>query len=172
MFGLGKDKGPKLVGAKEKLIKARMLKRGRLGDHIESKSEGKQPWGAAVALIFFISVGLAYVLQIGAMKSSGLSWHTGMNGFDHLMFSSGVPTVTGDPSQDMFIVPLLRGTVFFLVGGFLPVVTLLWIRAIDRPNMNPFIAFWGVSIGVFFVFFFMRDVFGPVWDDLMVVMSK
>lgn len=172
MFGFGKEQGPKLVGAKEKLIKAKMLKRGRLGDHIESKGEGQKPVAAAVALIFFLAVGLAYVLQIGAMKSAGLNWHTGMSGFDRLMFSAGVPSITGVSDQDMFIVPLLRGTVFFLIGGFLPITTLLWIRAIDRPNMNPFVAFWGVSIGVFFVFFFMRDVFGPVWDDLMVVMSK
>ncbi|TAL34821.1 MAG: hypothetical protein EPN97_08140 [Alphaproteobacteria bacterium] len=172
MFGLGKDKGPKLVGAKEKLIKAQMLKRGRLGDHIESKGEGQKPWGATVALIYFIAVALAYVLQIGAMKSNGLNWHTGMNGFDHLMFSSGVPSITGVADQDMIIVPFLRGTVFFLLGGLLPITTLLWIRAIDKPNMNPFLAFWGVSIGVFLVFFFMRDVFGPIWDDLMVVMTK
>lgn len=172
MFGLGKDQGPKLVGAKEKIMKAQMLKRGRLSDHISSKGEGKKPWGAAVGLIYLLSVALAYTLQIGAMKTTGLNWHTGMNGFDHLMFSAGVPTVTGDSGQDTILVPFLRGTIFFLAGGFLPITTLLWIRAIDRPNMNPFIAFWGVSIGVFFVFFFMRDVFGPVWDELMIVMSK
>src|SRR4051812_37849591 len=97
MFGLGgKDDTVKRVGAKEKIMKAKMLKQGRFADHIESKGEGKKPWGATVTMIYVFAVTLAYVLQIGVMKNTGLNWHTGMNGFDQLMFSAGVPSITGN----------------------------------------------------------------------------
>jgi hypothetical protein len=167
----GKNKGPQLVGAKEKIMKAKMLKHGRLADHIETKGEGKKPAGPTVVLIYILAAGLAYVLQIGAMKNNGLPWHTGMTGFDNLMFSSGVPSITGDSAEDEFVVPLLRGLIIFLAAGFLPLLTLLWIRAIDRPNMNPFLAFWGVSVGFFFVFFFTRDFFGPLLMQTLDIMS-
>lgn len=170
MFGMGKDKGPKLVGAKEKITKAKMLRRG-MSDQISTKGEGDKPWAATVVLIYVLAAGLAYVLQIGAMKNTGLNWHTGMAGFDKLMFSGGVPSITGDEGQDMIIVPLLRGLIIFLAGGFLPLTTLLWIRAIDRPNMNPFLAFWGVSVGVFFVFFFTKDFFGPLLMQTLEILS-
>jgi hypothetical protein len=168
---MGKDQGPKLVGAKEKIMKAKMLKHGRLTDHIEAKGEGKKPYAATVVLIYVLAVGLAYTLQIGAMKNTGLPWHTGMAGFDNLMFSAGVPSITGNPDQDQIIVPLLRGLFIFLGGGLLPLVTLLWIRAIDKPNMNPFLAFWGVTVGSVFVFFFTKDFFGPLLMQTLDVMS-
>lgn len=169
MFGFGKDKGRGPVGAKEKLMKAQMLKRGGF-EQIESKGEGKKPWGATVALIYFLAVGLAYVLQIGAWKNGGPNWHTGIGGIDKLL-EGGVPSITGDTDEDTVIVPLLRGVLFFITGGFLPLLTLLWIRAIDKPHMNPFLAFWGVSVGVFFVFFFTRDFFGPLLGQVSDILS-
>lgn len=172
MFGMGKDKAPKLVGAKEKMMKAQMAKRGgKFSDEIKGKNEGSKAWGPTVALIFILATALAYILQIGAMKTTGLSWHTGMAGLDKILFSSGVPSVMGDATEDMIIVPLVRGIFIFLAGGFLPVCTLLWIRAIDRPQMNPFLAFWGVSVGLFFVFFFVRDFFGPLLMQTMSAVS-
>jgi hypothetical protein len=166
----GKDK-QKLVGAKEKIMKAKMLKSGRLSDHIETKGEGGKPWVATVVLIYVLGVGLAYLLQVGIWKNTGLSLHTGMSGLDHL-FEGGVPGITGDSDEDFVIVPLLRGLVFFLAGGVMPLCTLLWIRAIDKPNMNPFLAFWGVTVGSFFAFFFLRDFFWPLISQTMDVMSK
>jgi hypothetical protein len=172
MFGLGgKEKGPKLVGAKEKIMKAQMLKRGRLGDHIESKGEGKKPFGATVALIYILACALAFVLMQHVMKTSGLGVSTGWHAFDRLMFSGGVPDVTGNADQDMILVPLLRGFVIFAVAGILPFLSLLWIRAIDRPNTNPFLAVWGMNIGAFLVFFLFRDFLGPLLGQIMDIAS-
>ena len=170
MFGGGKDK-QKLVGAKEKIMKAKMLKSGRLSDHIETKGEGKKPWIATVVLIYILAVALAYLLQVGIWRNTGLGWHTGMDGFDRLMFEGGVPSITGEQDQDFIIVPLLRGLIFFLTGGLMPVCTLLWIRLRDNPNMNPFLAFWGVSVGSFFAFFFLRDFFWPLLSQTMDILS-
>lgn len=167
----GKDKGPKLVGAKEKILKAQKFKKGMTPDQIDTKGEGKKPWGPTVALIFVLSVALAFTLQVGALKNTGLQWHIGMPGLDKILFSGGVPSVTGNADEDTIIVPIVRGIFIFLAGGFLPVMTLLWIRAIDRPKMNPFLAFWGVSVGLFFVYFFVRDFFGPLLMQTLGVIS-
>ncbi len=171
MFGMGGKDKQKLVGAKEKIMKAKMLKSGRLSDHIETKGEGKKPWIATVVLIYALGVGLAYLLQVGIWKNSGPGLHTGMAGIDHL-FEGGVPDITGNADEDYLIVPALRGLLFFLAGGVMPLCTLLWIRAIDKPNMNPFLAFWGVTVGSFFAFFFLRDFFWPLISQTMDVMSK
>lgn len=172
MFGLGrKDQGPKLVGAKEKRMKAQMLKRGRLSDHIESKGEGKQPRAATVVLIYIISCALSYILMAGPMKNQGLNWSTGWRSFDRVMFGAGVPSITGVEIQDQILTVLLRGVVICLAGGLMPFLTLLWIRSIDRPNANPYFSFWGVSIGSIFVFFFVRDFFGPLLGQVMEIAS-
>jgi hypothetical protein len=172
MFGLGGKKGgPVRVGAKEKIMKAQMMARGRLSDNIKGKGEGEQKYGVVVVLIFILSCALAFVLMMGPFKATGLNIHTGMPGFDRIMFAGGVPSLLGVPSQDMFLIPILRGTLYFVVGGILPFMTLLWIRAIDKPNMNPFIAVWGVTIGLPLAFFFCKDFFGPLLGEVFDVMS-
>lgn len=173
MFGLGGKKGggPPRVGAKEKIMKAQMMARGRLSDNIKGKGEGEQNYGPVVVLIYILSCALAFVLMMGAFKASGLNIHTGMPGFDRIMFAGGVPSLTGVPSQDMIIIPILRGTMYFILGGLLPFMTLLWIRAIDKPNMNPFIAVWGVTLGLPLVFFFCKDFFGPLLGEVFSIMS-
>jgi hypothetical protein len=172
MFGFGGKKGgPPRVGAKEKIMKAQMMHRGRLSENIKGKSEGENNFGPVVVLIYILSVALAFVLMMGAFKATGLNIHTGLPGFDRIMFAGGVPSLLGVPSQDMILVPILRGTMYFILGGVLPFMTLLWIRAIDKPNMNPFIAVWGVSIGLPLVFFFCSDFLGPLLGEVFDIMA-
>jgi hypothetical protein len=170
MFGIGKDEEkPRLVGAKEKIARAQAIKRG--SNTIESKSEGKKPWAPTVLMIYIMACILAYVLMIGVMKTSGLNIATGWGNFDRLMFSAGVPSFMGNELYDTIIGSMLRGLVFFLAAGILPFVTLVWIRAIDRPNMNPYLAFWGTTIGATMVFFLVKDFFGPLLLELLDIMS-
>jgi hypothetical protein len=61
--------------------------------------------------------------------------------------------------------------VIFLVSGLLPLLTLLWIRAIDRPNMNPFLAMWGVSVGTVLVFYFAKYFLGELVSSLASIVS-
>jgi hypothetical protein len=173
MFGLGGKKGgPPRVGAKEKIMKAQMMQRGRLSDNIgKGKGEGTENYGPVVVLIYILSCALAFVLMMGAFKATGLNIHTGMPGFDRIMFAGGVPSLLGIPSQDMILIPILRGTLYFIAAGALPFLTLLWIRAIDKPNMNPFIAVWGVTLGLPLVFFFCTDFFGPLLGEVFDIMS-
>lgn len=164
MFG-GKSKGPTRVGAREKILKAKMHMGGQSA-HIESQREGgkgKTSPAVLATTYYVMSCALAFVLAQGPLKNGAgnLGW------LDTFWF--GVPSggYMGDPLYDAIIVSLINGISVLVITGLLPFLTLVWIKLRDNPNMNPLLTVWGVSIGLLLLMFggelyvvpFAADVF-------------
>jgi hypothetical protein len=164
MFGKGKqEEETRLVGAKEKIQKAQARAALGAGDDIEGKSEGKKDHAVVIVLIYILAASLAFVRMMGGAKEQSFDLHTGFPALDRILFSSGTPSVLGSPDQDFIVVPLIRGLAIFIVVGFLPLLTLVWIKIINKPKTNPYIALWSVSLGFFLAVFVVKDCLLPLF---------
>ncbi|MDY0008301.1 MAG: hypothetical protein RBS08_01220 [Bdellovibrionales bacterium] len=167
MFGLGKKEEPKLVGARQKLEQA---KKYGTGFHVKSKREGKEPNPRlAIIIVWGMALGLATLLTESHLKKGDALMSTGNAGFDKLMFGSTTPSFIGSPDIDYIILLLIRGTFVFAVAGILPALTLAWQRLLDKNQMNVYIAFWGVTVGVALLYYISKDFLGSVFTDLLSV---
>ena len=173
MFGFGKDKNlgkdkNQLVGAKDKLLRAKMLKTGMTLDEIKSKREGKQADNPATAIvmIYIISCAVAFFLTQGPWKN-GVRVKSGNDDLDSLLFSLGDPSFVGDSTIDAGIQILARGLLLFLAAGFLPLMSLLWIRGLDRTDMDPFRTMWGVTVGLGLFYFAIADLVIPLIESML-----
>ncbi len=164
MFNMNQDKG-ELVGAKEKRDRAKALKAG--SGEIKSKREGKggDNTTISVLIIYLFSCALAYFLTAGPWKD-GVRVNTGHDGIDDLMFSSSLH-VMGDPALDMILQVMARGLMIFILAGLLPLSALIWIRALDRADMNPDRTRWGVPIGIGVVYCVIADIIVPLVQTMM-----
>src|SRR5690606_8182635 len=159
MFGFGKDKKPDLVGAKEKVLKAKKFNKNY---QVQSKKEGKpQSPVVPAAIVFCISILFAFILTEGALKT-GIGFRIGNAGLDKLLFGPGQPSLTGGEDMDYGLSILLRGIVIFLLAGIIPLFTLMWQRLLDRAHMNVYVAFWGVSVAVGLLYYLIRDSIVPI----------
>lgn len=162
MFG-SKDT-PRLVGAKEKREKAQSFNPNY---QVKSKKEGKEASPAAsLILIWMISTALAFYLSEYVFKT-GLGINTGSSFLDSVFFGSGNVTLIGSPDIDKYITIGLRGFLLFLISGFVPFMTYLWKKLIDRGQMNLFLAFWGVTVSLGFIFFMVRDFVWPAIKEIL-----
>jgi hypothetical protein len=165
MLGLGDDDNKQLVGAKEKLARAKMIRKGMSPDEIKSKREGKgidSPL-PSIILIYLLSCVASFFLSRGPWKS-GAPFDTGHPGIDDLFFDGGPLAISGDPSIDGGLTALVRGLPIFLAAGILPGLGFLWIRGLDSASMNPFRVVWGVTVGVIVAYFTFVEVIWPVID--------
>jgi hypothetical protein len=163
MFGFGNDKKPDLVGAKEKVLKAKKFNKNY---QVQSKKEGKPQSPVVPALIVLcISVLFAFILTEGVLKT-GVGLRIGNAGLDKLLFGPGQPSLTGDTDTDYGLVIFLRGIVIFILGGIIPLCTLIWQRLIDRAQMNIYVAFWGVSISLGLIYYLIKDSLTPILKDV------
>jgi len=163
MFGIGgKDKKPELVGAKEKILKAKKFNKNY---HVQSKKEGKQSPVIPALIVLCLSVLFAFILTEGALKT-GVGLRIGNAGLDKLLFGPGQPSFTGDVDTDYGLAIVLRGIIIFLLGGIIPLCTVMWQKLLDRAQMNVYIAFWGVSIGVGLLYYLVKDSLTPILKDV------
>ena len=135
MFGK-KSNDTRLVGAAEKREKASKF---RPGFKIESKREGKQ--GGKVIPVVVIYA-LAVTLALG-MDKANINVRTSFEWIDRIF--SNTPTITGTVDTDKVIIAFVRGLFLFAVAGFIPFLTMLWQRVLDR-TMNVYLTFIGISI--------------------------
>lgn len=169
MFGLfEKKEAPKIVGAKEKIRQAQMLKKGMSMEDIQSKREGKQTDSPAVSivLIYVLSCAVAYFLMEGPWKN-GAPLKIGHSDLDDLFFGAGAAVFSGDRDIDFLITVFFRGLFIFAAGGAMPGLAFLWMRGLDRTNMNPFRTVWGVSVGVVFIYFVFKEGIIPLIETMM-----
>jgi hypothetical protein len=173
MFGGKKQEVPTRVGAREKIRKARELAASGKGAHIESQREGGKGGtkpGLLVLVCYIMGCALAFVLTQGPLKDGTHLLSVGIDGLDRILFGNGNQNFFGDPMIDLGILCLIRGLFITLVAGILPFCTLLWIRLRDDASINPFMAFWSVSIGLVlavmaciqYVFPFMAEFFKTI----------
>ena len=157
-----KDKKPQIVGAKEKLRRAEELKRSMQADNIKARGSKKQDITAAVILIYGMSVTLALLLTMGPLSKGGVGFTLPHPYLNRLLLGSNPPALYGDADIDMVLVSIIRGTVLFCFAGIVPFVAKLWNRLRDNIHGNVYVTVWGTSIALPFLFFFVKDFFGPL----------
>ncbi|MFN7115077.1 MAG: hypothetical protein ACK4PK_12045 [Alphaproteobacteria bacterium] len=166
MFGFGKKEEVKLVGAKAKIEHAKKFGKNF---QVKSKREGKEPNPTlAIVIVWGLAVGLAALLTEGVLKT-GAGISTGNGGFDKLMFGPGEPALMGSSEIDYLLVLLIRGTGIFLVAGIIPGCTVLWQRLLDKNQMNVYISFWGVSIGIAVLYYLAKDILADIFKEVLAV---
>ena len=172
MFGIGGDKGQKLVGAKEKRLRAALIKSGKNPDEITSKREGRQTDNTLVGvlIIYFLSCGLAWFLSTGLWKS-GAPFDTGIGFIDDLMLSANGPAVFGDRDMDFVVLVLLRGLFLFAAAGIAPGLAWFWARLTDNPRLNIYRTCWGVPVGAGFVFFLFMEGVLPLLEEVFEIFA-
>jgi len=148
-----------------------MLKSGQSFSDIQSKREGGvQSPAPAVALIYILSWLLAWLLAQGPWKT-GSGFKTGHSGIDGLFFSSSTPSYIGDRDIDGLIHALVQALPIFLATGFLPFLTFLWVRLTDNNKMNIYRSFWGVSVGIFTLFFLLKALLPALGDAISIIIG-
>lgn len=168
MFGFGKKEEPRIVGAKQKIEQA---KKYGAGFQVKSKREGKEPNPRlAIVIVWGLSVGLGALLTEGVLKT-GAGISTGNGSFDKMLFGPGEPMLMGSPDIDYILTLLIRGTAIFLAAGFIPGCTILWQRLLDKNQMNVYISFWGVTVGLALLYYLGKDILADVFKEVLAVFS-
>lgn len=164
MFGFGKKDNPVVVGAKQKMLRAKKMNLGVLEQDILSRKNADQKGLiAAVGVVYVLCVALAAVLTDGAlMKGAGLHFFTSQPHWDKVLFGPGIPEVYGGEDINKIIVVLLRATAIFAVAGFLPFISRIWNSFRDNPHVNLYVSFWGTTVAVPLVYFLFKDFFWPL----------
>jgi hypothetical protein len=165
MWGRNKE-DPKLAEIRQRIQRIEKRKAGKLGQGEQGDEPEVDPYGATVFVGYLLAVALGFVLTFLTMRTSGVDFKLGMGGLDNILFSGGIPNVVGNDAADGIIVPIIRGTVIFLVVGLWPFVSLFWVRLIDKPNTNPYLATWGVAIAVPLVWFAGQDYLWPLLQQV------
>lgn len=171
MFGGKKDgENPIVVGAKEKIRKAQMLKQGRNVMEVTSKREGKESSQLVpITIVYGISVIFALILTQGPLQS-GAGISSGNPALDKALFGPGYPVFTGAVDTDMMIAVFIRGTAIFLVGGIIPFFTRFWQVFLDRARMNVYVGFWGVSVSLGLIYYLVKDSLIPLLVDVFEIL--
>lgn len=156
----------KIVGAKEKIARAQMIKQGGGYGAVQSKREGRQPSPLIpVTIVFGIAAVFATILTQGPLQS-GVNINTGSSALDKILFGPGIYNFTGLPETDMAIVIFLRALAMFIVAGIIPFVTHTWQRMLDRAHMNVYVTFWGVSIALGLIYYLIKDSLVPLLAEV------
>jgi hypothetical protein len=90
---------------------------------------------------------------------------------NELLFASKPQGVFGDPVLDLWYAGTMRGFALCLVAGFLPFCTFFWLRLRDVSRANLYVAFWGMTVGLPCTYFFLKDFFWPILQDIMAMVS-
>jgi len=73
--------------------------------------------------------------------------------------------------MDFILSVFLRGLIIFLAGAALPLITKVWVDLVDKSRISPYIHFWGVSIGIFALYFVVKDSVAPLLAEVFGVVS-
>jgi len=170
MFGFGKkDENPVLVGAKEKILRAKAIKRGMTLEQIKGGGGGEEkmaPPGVSLAVVFGMSVVLALLLTQGMLSKGGIGFRLPDADLNALLLGASPPQFAGDKDVNLVIIVVIRGLVIFGLGGIVPFVARLWTRVFSKSGANLYVIFWGVTIGLPTVWFFVKDFLGPLVGQL------
>jgi hypothetical protein len=107
-----------------------------------------------------------------AAESAGIKGNLPVPKLPHIdkqflaLLSDHPPSLVGNPLGDAVLAAGARGAAVCLAALVLPLFVLLWRRGRDSAKGSIYISFWGVSIGLPFVFFFVRDFLWPILCDL------
>jgi len=149
----GADK--KIVGAREKLRKARRYDSGFFTDRSQEVRNT-----IPLIVIYALSIGFAAVLTEGILKK-GIPIGIDHSTFDQMLFGPGEPPFTGLEHRDKAITIFVRGTAIFLVTGILPLFAKIWQTLLDRASMSTYVAFWGTSVCTGLGYYLIRDYVAP-----------
>lgn len=83
-----------------------------------------------------------------------------------LLFGAQPPSLIGDATADAALAAAAQALLVCLVAGALPLCVHVWRRLRDNVRGSVYISFWGVSVLLPFLFFFLRDFLWPILSDL------
>jgi len=172
MFGIGdkkEDFKAGRTGAREKIAKAQAaMGRGPLAE--KARARKKTPPAVTIALIYGMSVAIAYMLTVGPINHGRMvNVHIGSPSLEFFLFSSGSISFTGNASADLTFRVLLRGLFIFLVAGFFPFLSLFWYRLLDNQNANPYRIFWAMPVGFSMIVIFIGLYMGDFVDSIAAI---
>lgn len=172
MFG-GEKGQPVPAGAREKHRRAQML-------HGDKKAKGYEPiqarrgggdqatsWVVSVAIIFVVAIGLAWLLTDTFWSHGGAPFGIGIDSIDRNILQTSSAYFFGDATFDPILLVFFRGLLFFVMGGIIPGAAFLWVRLIDRTEMNPYLTVWGVTIALVLIASAYVLFVKPAIDDLL-----
>lgn len=171
-----KKQEPEPVGAKAKRARAEMM-RQNLKDRENLTTQGAgprapQPVAAPLVLIYGLSVVLALMLiKSGEAPATSFQLPFLSQGLNALLFSRVPPDIYGDKDIDMVIASFVRGFFIFLAAGIVPLATRVFTRLVDKAQGSPYVAFWGVSVGLPFIWILMKEFITPVAVELVDMMT-
>lgn len=165
MFG-SKPKN-ELVGAAQKRAEAMKY---RQGFSVQSKKEGKSSQTVPVLFVLLFAMGLSFAIS-DLKLMSGVSFRTGFNLLDDIMFGATPPMITGDQGSDNVIAIFIRTVLIAAAAGVLPVLTYLWQRMRNTMQANPYVTFWGVTAFVAFAVVAIPNYVVPYAADLLKTMT-
>lgn len=164
MFGFGKSRNPQVVGAKQKMTRARQIQFGPGGQEVVSKREGGgENLMIPVGIVYALACLLAMVLTEGAlMKGAGIHFFSSNPKWDTIFFGPGIPQVYGEGDVNRLVVIMLRGTGIFAVAGILPFLSRVWNSLRDAAKVNLYVSFWGTTIAAPLIYIIVKDFLWPL----------
>jgi hypothetical protein len=153
------DSGLRLVGAREKLHRARLVESGvPIDTFYAARPRGP---GRAVLGILVASVGLAWLLTLGPVAHGGMGLRIPNDWLNALLLGAAPPHLSENPQVNDALVILVRGLAVFLLTGFLPLCARTWTQ-VAGGGSNPFLAFWRLSIILPGLFLFLQYAVPPL----------
>jgi len=147
---------------KEMRARARML---RAGMSVEKATEKKGPSALVIAFGVYIGTAAALSALMAAVPGRGIPLN-----FPFLDAETNAALFSAAPPlsmpEEFAVTALTRAFALCLVAGILPMATLVWNRLRDNAQSNLFVSFWGTTVGLPFLYFFMKDFFGPLLVDI------
>jgi hypothetical protein len=164
--------GPPTLSAEEIRRRAENLRRGLPAN---AEAEEKQG-GPGHDLKFVAGVYLAVTACAAGfmmlIPSSGIPFHLPFGpDLNDLLFDAKPPPFFNNKIADFALAAAAKSAALCLAAAFFPFCTFMWNRMLDRAQANFYVSFWGVTIGVPFCWFFVKDFFGPLLLDVFDVIS-
>lgn len=161
MFG-SRKKASRIVGAKEKIMTAQMLRQAQLVEKVKTQREGGEAGPSAMlAVICGFSLLLSYFLTEGPLKDNAGIDIVGDHDIDKLLSGPGIPSFTGESDWDFLITLFGRALIIVLLAGLVPFLTWSWQQLIDSARMRPYIGVWAMGVALPTVGFLFSEVVLP-----------
>lgn len=95
----------------------------------------------------------------------------GFGVLNEVLFSSAPPTVFDDQNMDRMFAGFAQAFALCVFSAVLPLSAHVWSRLRDKARGNSYVIFWGTTVALPFLYFFLKDFLGPLLVDVFDVIS-
>jgi hypothetical protein len=155
MFGIGKKHQIATTIAANMRRHERFIKSG--------STDNRGKIGARITILGFLVVNTALLALFLKGPQGRLPFHLPISSdLNRVLFSTNILSMTGIKNWDLALGASTQAVAFSLLAAVLPLCTLIWINLRSRTQRNIYISFWGMTVGLPFIYVLFTEILNPL----------